>query len=222
MFNWIDARATAAAVLLLGGVATAGERAPGHYGLGMVPTPEEIAGWAIGVRPDGKGLPPGRGSVAEGGDLYADACAACHGQFGQGETRYPRLAGTGSLTGERPEPTVGNYWPYATTLFDYINRAMPFPSPHLLSADQVYALTAYVLNINDIVDPDFVADNNSLPKVKMPNRSGFIWEDPRPDTHDAACMNACRTPNSVRILSTAEGKNLTPRTTGPLDTAMPQ
>jgi len=222
MFNWDDARATAAAVLLLGGVAAAGERGPGYYGLGAVPTPDEIAGWAISARPDGKGLPPGRGSVGQGGDLYADICAACHGQFGQGEARYPKLAGTGSLTGERPEPTVGNYWPYATTLFDYINRAMPFPSPHLLTADQVYALTAYVLSINDIVDGDFVADQDSLPKVKMPNQDGFIWKDPRPDTRDTACMKACRTPDSIKITSTAEGKNLTPRTTGSLDTAMPQ
>lgn len=222
MFSWVDALATAAAILLLGGVGAAGEHAHGYFGLGTTPTTDEVAGWAIAVRPDGKGLPPGRGSVPEGGDLYADACAACHGLFGQGEGRYPKLAGTGTLTGERPEPMVGNYWPYATTLFDYINRAMPFPSPHLLSAGEVYALTAYVLNINNIVDSDFVADKDSLPKVRMPNRDGFIWNDPRPDTHDTACMNKCRASESVKIESTAEGKNLTPRTTGPLDTAMPQ
>ena len=106
------------------------------------PTQAEIAGWAIAVRPDGQGLPPGKGTVNQGADIYAEQCAACHGTFGEGEGRYPKLAG-GSLKGERPEPTVGTYWPYATTLFDYINRAMPFPAPHALSADHVYAITAY-------------------------------------------------------------------------------
>ena len=167
-------------------------------------------------------MPDGRGSVADGDPLYADTCASCHGAFGEGAGRYPRIAGEGKLTGERPEQTVGSFWPYATTLFDYINRAMPFPSPHVLSTDQVYAITAYVLNLNGLVDDDFVADRNTLPKVKMPNRDGFTWTDPRPDTHDKACMTKCRNPDSVRIVNTAEGKSLTPRTTGPLDTSMPQ
>src|SRR5690349_10527548 len=116
---------------------------PGHYGYGRAPTQAEIDGWSIAVRPDGQGLPPGKGSVGEGANVYMDQCAACHGTFGEGETRYPKIAG-GSLAGERPEPAVGNYWPFATTLWDYINRAMPFPAPHQLSADQVYAITAYV------------------------------------------------------------------------------
>jgi cytochrome c len=132
------------------------------------------------------------------------------------------LAGQGKLTDERPEQTVQTYWPYATTLFDYINRAMPFPSPHVLPPDQVYAVTAYVLNLNGLVDDDFVASPETLPKVKMPNRDGFTWVDPRPDTHDTACMTNCRPAADVKIAATAEGKTLTPRTTGPLDTAMPQ
>jgi cytochrome c len=107
-------------------------------------------------------------------------------------------------------------------LFDYINRAMPFPSPHVLPPDQVYAVTAYVLNLNGLVDEDFVADRDTLPKVKMPNRDGFIWTDPRPDTHNTACMANCRPAADVKIALTVEGKTLTPRTTGPLDTAMPQ
>lgn len=195
---------------------------PPRYGLGTTPTAAQIEGWAISVRPDGQGLPDGRGSVKDGDELYANACAACHGTFGEGAGRYPRIAGEGKLTGERPEQTVGTYWPYATTLFDYINRAMPFPSPHVLPPDQVYAVTAYVLNLNGLVDEDFVADRDTLPKVKMPNRDGFIWTDPRPDTHNTACMANCRPAADVKIALTVEGKTLTPRTTGPLDTAMPQ
>jgi S-disulfanyl-L-cysteine oxidoreductase SoxD len=194
---------------------------PGYYGYGRAPTPAEVQGWAIAVRPDGQGLPPGKGSVNEGADMFADQCAACHGTFGEGEGRYPKLSG-GSLKGERPEPTVGSYWPYATTLWDYINRAMPFPAPHSLTADQVYAMTAYILNLNNIVPGDFVADRNTLPKVKMPNHDAFIWKDPRPDTASKACMANCFDPSKVRIESTAEGKDLTPRTTGPLDDMQPK
>ena len=192
------------------------------YGLGTTPTPAQIEGWAIAVRPDGQGLPAGSGSVKDGDELYANACASCHGTFGEGAGRYPRIAGEGKLTGERPEQTVATYWPYATTLFDYINRAMPFPSPHILPPEQVYAVTAYVLNLNGLVGDDFVADQKSLVAVQMPNRNGFTWKDPRPDTHDTACMTECRAAADVRVVSTAEGKPLTPRTTGPLDTAMPQ
>ena len=196
-------------------------RPPGYYGFGATPTNAEIEGWAIAARPDGEGLPPGKGSVQEGVEIYVEQCAACHGTFGEGEGRYPKLVG-GELTGERPEPTVGSYWPYAVTLFDYINRAMPFPSPHALSADQVYAMTAYILNLNNIVDNNFVADRTSLPKVKMPRQDFFIWQDPRPDTSSNECMNNCIDPKTIMIESTAEGKNLTPRTTGPLDTMQPK
>jgi cytochrome c len=155
--------------------------------------------------------------------VFADQCAACHGTFGEGEGRYPKLVGgAGTLKNDRPELTVGSYWPFAPTLFDYINRAMPMPAPHTLSADDVYALTAYILNLNDLVPNEFVADRDSLPKVKMPNRDHFIWTDPRPDTTAKPCMNACADPASVKINSTAEGNGLTPRTTGPLDTMQPK
>jgi cytochrome c len=107
-------------------------------------------------------------------------------------------------------------------LWDYINRAMPMPAPHSLSADDVYALTAYILNMNDVVPDEFVADRDSLPKVKMPNRDGFVWSDPRPDTMAKPCMNACTDPAGVTMTSTAEGKELTPRTTGSLDTMQPK
>src|SRR5487761_1127338 len=193
-----------------------------YYGYGAIPTAAEIAGWAIAARPDGQGLPPGKGSVDDGANVYAEQCAACHGTFGEGEGRFPKLAGGGNLTGDRPEPTVGTYWPYATTLFDYINRAMPFPTPHRLTPDQVYAMTAYVLNVNDIVPNDFIADAQSLPKVTMPNVNGFTWTDPRPDTADKECMAQRRDPASVKISSTAEGKGLTPREDGPLDEMEPK
>lgn len=214
----------AAPLLIVGCISTpvlAESHPPGYFGYGREPTPEEIAGWAISVRPDGQGLPPGQGTVEQGADAYADQCAACHGTFGEGVDRYPKLAG-GSLQGERPEPTVGNYWPFATTLWDYINSAMPFPAPHQLSADQVYAITAYVLNLNNLVGNDFVANRETLPKVNMPNRDHFIWKDTRPDTSNTECMTNCVDPATIKIESTAEGKDLTPRTTGPLDEMKPK
>ena len=205
------------AAVALGAKADAGS--PGHFGYGQVATSAETAGWNIDVRgSDGAGLPPGDGTVSHGADVFAQQCAACHGTFGEGEGRYPKLmGGEGTLTADRPEPSVGSYWPFAPTLWDYINRAMPLVAPHSLSADDVYGLTAYILNFNNIVRSDFIADRESLPKVEMPNRDNFIWKDPRPDTTAVECMKNCTDPKSVKILSTAEGKNLTPRTTGPLD-----
>jgi len=205
-----------------GSVVQAAEKRP--FGYGTPATQEQIAGWDIDARgDDGKGLPAGKGDVSHGADVFADQCASCHGTFGEGEGRYPKLAGgNGTLTADRPEPTVGSYWPFAPTLWDYINRAMPFPTPHTLSADDVYALTAYILNLNNIVSADFVADKDSLPKVKMPNHDNFTWQDPRPDTQTKPCMTKCIDPSSIKIVSTAEGQNLTPRTTGPLDDMQPK
>jgi cytochrome c len=198
---------------------TANAESPGYFGYGKAATPAEIAGWNIDARgTDGAGLPDGKGTVDHGAEVFIQQCAPCHGTFGEGEGRYPKLiGGEGTFTSERPEPTVGSYWPFAPTLWDYVNRAMPFSAPHTLSADDVYALTAYILNFNNLVPNDFVADRNSLPKVKMPNRDNFTWQDPRPDTAAVACMKNCVDPKSVKIISTAEGKDLTPRTTGPLD-----
>lgn len=192
---------------------------PGRFGYGKPATAAEIAGWNIDVRgADGVGLPDGKGTVDHGADVFGQQCAACHGAFGEGEGRYPKLmGGEGTLTGDRPETSVGSYWPFAPTLFDYINRAMPLSAPHTMSADDVYAAVAYILNFNNIVPDSFVADRNSLPKVKMPNRDNFTWQDPRPDTAAKPCMKDCADAKSVKIISSAEGKNLTPRTTGPLD-----
>jgi S-disulfanyl-L-cysteine oxidoreductase SoxD len=197
---------------------------PGQFGYGLAATPEQISGWDIDVRgEDGAGLPPGKGAVSRGAEVFADQCAGCHGTFGEGEGRFPKLVGgAGTLGNDRPELTVGSYWPFAPTLWDYINRAMPMQAPHTLSADDVYALTAYILNLNNVVAGEFVADRDSLPKLKMPNRDNFIWTDPRPDTAAKPCMNACADPATVQIMSTAEGRDLTPRTTGPLDTMQPK
>ena len=151
----------AALVALSAQAAVAGEA--GRFGYGTIATPAEIAGWDIDVRgDDGAGLPAGKGSVQRGADVFAEQCAVCHGTFGEGEGRFPKLVGgNGSLRDDRPEPTVGSFWPFAPTLFDYVNRAMPMPAPHSLPVDDVYALTAYILNLNDIVASDFVADRDS-------------------------------------------------------------
>ena len=212
----------AGVIVAAGTFARAAEPAP--YGYGNTASTAQIAGWDIDVRgDDGAGLPAGKGSVERGSEVYAEQCAACHGTFGEGEGRFPKLAGgRGTLRHDRPELTVGSYWPFAPTLWDYINRAMPMPAPHTLSADDVYALTAYILNLNDIVPNEFVADRDSLPKVKMPNRDAFLWTDPRPDTMAKPCMSGCADPGDIKISSTAEGTNLTPRTTGLLDTMQPK
>jgi cytochrome c len=247
MFNWAErrvsasrARARARAAMAVAGMliatgclaaspaherdkpVSASVKPAGYYGYGTSATPQQIAGWNIDVRPDGKGLPPGSGSVEKGADIFQTHCAACHGAFGEGMGRYPKLSGgIGSLKADHPEKTVGSYWPYATTLWDYIHRAMPFYAPQSLTDDQVYALTAYVLNLSNVVPPDFVASQKNLASVKMPNRNGFVRPDPRPDTHDTACMKDCKSAADVKIVSTAAGRNLTPRTTGPLDEQQP-
>jgi cytochrome c5 len=178
---------------------------PGHYGLGRIATEVEIAGWDIDVRPDGLGLPEGSGSVSVGEGLYEAQCASCHGLFGEGEGRWPILAGgEGTLTDERPEKTVGSYWPYASTLWDYTRRAMPFPAPQSLSVDETYAITAYVLYLNELVEDDFVLTKENFLTVKMPNADGF-FEDDRPDVKNTACMKDCKDPASIKVISTIAG-----------------
>ena len=173
----------------------------GAYGIGQAATDAEIAGWDIDIRPDGRGLPPGSGSVEDGEMMYEEECASCHGSFGEGVGRYPVLAGgEGTLTDERPEKTVGSFWPYASTLWDYINRAMPFPQPQSMSVEEVYAITAYVLYLNDLVEDDFVLTADNLASIEMPNKDGFFFDD-RPDTSNTGCMKNCKDPASIRITS---------------------
>jgi S-disulfanyl-L-cysteine oxidoreductase SoxD len=163
-----------------------------RLGIGTSATHDLIRGWDIDVRFDGVGLPPGRGSVIEGGKIFAEQCAACHGEKAQKPTKsFDRLAGgRGTLATSKPIQTVGSYWPYAPTIFDYVNRAMPFPAPQTLTANEVYAVVAYLLYVNDIVPRDAVMDAHTLAKVKMPNADGFI-RDARPDTADSKCANDC-------------------------------
>lgn len=160
----------------------AGARADDRpYGVGREVSRSEVAQSDLTVFPDGAGLPKGSGSVREGRDVYALRCAACHGPKGEGDDNYPALAGgRGSLRTSRPELTVGSYWPHATTLWDYTRRAMPYPQPGSLSVGEVYAVTAYVLYLNAIVSESTVLDDQSLPKIDMPNKNGFV-RDSRPD-----------------------------------------
>ena len=144
------------------------------YEFGRTATPEEMKPWDIDVRPDGKGLPDGSGTVGHGKEVYAENCAACHGENGQGGIKDRLVGGRGTLASDNPIRTVGSFWPYATTLFDYIHRAMPYQAPGSLSVDDTYAVTAYLLNLNGLLPNDAKLDQVSLPKVQMPNRDGFI------------------------------------------------
>ena len=134
----------------------------------------------IMVAPDGTGLPEGSGTAVEGRDVFAGKCAKCHGEKGEGGDGPALVGGRGSLATPKPKKTVGSYWPYVTTVWDYVNRAMPFNQAGTLKPAEVYAVVAYVLYLNDIVGEKQALNAKSLPKVKMPNRDGFV-ADPRPD-----------------------------------------
>ena len=159
--------------------------ADGHhqllYGLGQTPNEDLLKGWDIAIGPHGDELPPGRGTVAAGAALYLRQCAMCHGANGHEGPDPVLVGGHGTLASDTPVRTIGSYWPYATTLYDYIYRAMPFLAPASLGADEVYALCAFLLHANGIIGTDAVMDQRTLPAVQMPNRDGFI-ADPRPDT----------------------------------------
>jgi mono/diheme cytochrome c family protein len=166
------------AMLLAGAVALAAQSP--KYGVGRPPTPEQIRDLGAAIAPDGTGLPEGSGTVAAGREVFAARCSKCHGEKGEGAVGPVLVGGRGTLATAKPIKTVGSYWPYATTVWDYVNRAMPFDQPGLLKPPEVYAVVAYILNLNGIIANDQVMDAKSLPKVKMPNRDGFV-ADPRPD-----------------------------------------
>lgn len=154
------------------------------FGFGEEASEEAIAGWDIDIAPDGTGLPPGSGTVEQGREIFARLGAPCHGENGEGTDAAPALVGGhGSLSSDSPVETVGSYWPYATTLWDYIYRAMPATAPQSLTPDEVYAIVAFLLNANDIIPDDAVMDQDTLPQVIMPNREGFTSPDPRPDVY---------------------------------------
>ena len=186
----------------------------GSFNLGREATPDEVAAWDIDVRPDGTGLPEGKGTVAEGEEVFAEQCASCHGDFGEGVDRWPVLAGgQDTLKSDRPVKTIGSYWPYLSTVWDYINRAMPFGHAQSLEPDQVYAITAYLLHMNDLVDADFELSKENFTSVRLPNEANFI-DDPRPDTPVLStgaqpCMESCKE-GEVKIISRAAVLDVTP------------
>ena len=191
----------------------------GKLHLGRKALEEEVHAWDIDVRPDGVGLPIGKGTVAQGEPIYAESCAICHGDFGEGKDRWPVLAGGfDTLTEERPEKTVGSYWPYLSTVYDYIKRAMPFGNARSLSDDEVYALTAYVLYLNDIVeDEDFELSNENFTEIRLPNEANFVAdnrsEEPHYSTKAEPCMSNCK-PGKAEVLMRARVLDVTPESEG--------
>jgi len=200
--------------------AAANPAAMKRLGLGSAATPEQIAGWDIDVRPDGVGLPPGKGTASAGEALFLEQCAMCHGDFAEGRDRWPVLAGgQGSLMADRPEKTIGSYWESASTVFDYVRRAMPFGNAQSLSPDDLYALTAFLLNMNDVIkDPEFELNQDNFTSIKMPNADGF-YDDDRETTegkfwHATACMKDCK--GAVAVTGQAAILDVTPDSgTGP-------
>ena len=158
--------------------------------IGRVVSELDLRSWNIDVAADGAGLPPGAGSAQQGKLLYETKCLACHGIDGGGQPMDRLAGGRGTLQSRKPVQTIGSYWPYATTVFDYVRRAMPLDKPQSLSADETYALTAYLLQLNGIIRPDAIMNAQTLPRVQMPNRMAFR-PDPRPDVFNSACRNDC-------------------------------
>jgi hypothetical protein len=168
------------------------------FNLGRAALPEEIRAWNIDVLPDGRGLPVGKGTAKQGEKIFVEKCVACHGDFGEGVGRWPALAGgVGSLKNDRPEKTVGSFWPVATTLFDYLYRAMPYGNAQSLAPDEVYGLSAYLLQMSDVIkDDNFEVNERNLAQIRMPNASGF-YDDDRETAEKhfwkrEPCMTNCR------------------------------
>jgi len=169
------ARAVVAAVAVLGAAQAAGQEGPG---LGRQISAEDLAPWDLSIEPDGTGLPAGKGTAAAGAEIYAVKCVACHGEKGAGGPNDRLVGGQGTLTELAQVRTIGSFWPYASTVFDYIRRAMPFQAPQSLTNDEVYALTAYLLALNGIIDEGEEMNARTLARVRMPNRDGFILAYP--------------------------------------------
>lgn len=185
------------------------------FGLGRLASDDEVAAWDTDVRPDGTGLPVGSGTVARGTEIYDEQCATCHGDFGEAIGRWPVLAGgQGTLKDERPEKTIGSYWPYLSTVYDYVHRAMPFGNARSLSDDDVYALTAYLLYLNDIIDDEeFELSNENFTGVRLPNEANFIDDDRAQEPHytdrSEPCMSDCK-PGKAEITMHAAVLDVTP------------
>lgn len=183
------------------------------FGIGRPATQDEIAAWDLDVSPDGTGLPEGQGDVETGEMLFSENCGVCHGDFAEGVDNWPKLAGgDGTLAHKDPVKTVGSYWPYLSTTWDYVHRSMPFGNAQSLSADEVYAMVAYILYSNDLVDEDFVLSKDNFLEVEMPNADGFIVDDR--ETVESAfwnpepCMENCK--DTVEITMRAMVLDVTP------------
>jgi len=170
MFSHKSILGGALLAVAIGSVATA-QQSPN---LGIVASAEEIAGWDVSIPPSGEGLPTGAGTAAEGAQIFAVKCAACHGPEGEGLVNDRLAGGQGTIDTNRPVRTVGSYWPYATTIFDYVRRAMPYQQPHSLTDDEAYALTAHLLHLNGIIGENDVMNADTLADVEMPNRDNFV------------------------------------------------
>jgi S-disulfanyl-L-cysteine oxidoreductase SoxD len=225
MSKFLDCALLSAAILALAGagVAAAPKKAEQavhaagakRLGIGREAKPEEIAGWDIDIRPDGMGLPPGKGTVKQGEAIYMQQCAACHGEFGESAGRWPIISGgENTLASDDPVKSIGSYWPYASTVIDYIRRAMPFGNAQSLTNDELYAVTAYVFYLNDIIkDEHFELNANSFKSIKLPNEPNF-----RDDDRDVAerslwrkspCMTNCL-PGTASITGRARVIDVTP------------
>lgn len=184
-----------------------------RFGLGRAALPEEIAAWDLDVSPDGTGLPEGSGDALTGEPLFEETCAVCHGSFAEGVGNWPKLAGgDGTLADDDPLKTVGSYWPYASTVWDYVHRSMPFGNAQSLTVDDTYAIVAYILYSNDLIEDDFVLDQDTLPAFELPNAQGFVLDD-RAETEYSAwraepCMSDCK--DSVEITMRATVLDVTP------------
>lgn len=184
-------------------------------GLGRPATLEEIAAWDLTVLPDGTGLRPGSGDVARGEEVFLEACAACHGEFAEGLDSWPSLSGgQGTLTDPRPVKTIGSYWPYLSTVWDYVHRSMPFGAAQTISIDDTYAITAFLLYSNGLVEDDFVLTHENFSEIRLPNEGGF-YEDDRstaeyPKFSAEPCMENCRSA-PAKVTKRAVDLNVTPR-----------
>ena len=206
-----DAVAPAGGLIAAANASTGGE---GKYGIGRPALAEEIAAWDVDVLPDGRGLPAGSGNAIDGEEVFADYCASCHGDFAEGVDNWPVLAGGfGTLADEDPVKTVGSYWPYLSTVWDYVHRSMPFGGAGTLSDDETYAIVAYILYSNDLIEDDFELSRETFLDVEMPNADGFIIDD-RAETEYALwtgepCMENCKS-EAPQITRRATDINVTP------------
>ncbi len=208
-------RSLKSVVFVLAVVMCAAPAMAGKLGIGRAATPEEVKGWDIDVRPDGQGLPPGKGTVAQGEEIFQTQCAACHGEFGEGKDRWPVLAGGhGSLKHDRPEKTIGSYWESPATIYDYVRRAMPYGNAQSLTPDELYAVVAYILNLNDVIkDSNFELNNKNFATIKLPNSKGF-YDDDRETAEKhfwnrKMCMKDCAK-DAAKVTARAQVLDVTP------------